>query len=101
VRGDDTVARIGGDEFVVLLGEIANVSEAELAASRLHVSLLETLIYDGQKIELRASIGYALYPDDSKDVESLLNFSDQAMYLAKSSGGNRIGRYLPPSVASI
>jgi diguanylate cyclase (GGDEF)-like protein len=99
VRGDDTVARLGGDEFVVLLGEMENSQEAELAVHRLLLSLSESLITGGKQISMQASIGYALYPDDSEDREGLLNMSDQAMYQAKSSGGNRIRRYLTPSGA--
>lgn len=95
VRGDDTVARLGGDEFVVLLSEMENAQEAELAVDRLLLSLSEPLITGGKQINMQASIGYALYPDDSNDRESLLNLSDQAMYQAKSSGGNRVRRYLP------
>lgn len=94
VRGDDTVARLGGDEFVVLLGEMENPQEAELAVHRLLISLSEPLISGGRQISMQASIGYALYPDDSEDGERLLNMSDQAMYQVKSSGGNRIRRYL-------
>ena len=96
VRGDDTVARLGGDEFVVLLGEMENTQEAELAVDRLLFSLSEPLIAGWkQQINMQASIGYALYPDDSMDKESLLHLSDQAMYKAKSSGGNCVRRYLP------
>jgi diguanylate cyclase (GGDEF)-like protein len=94
VRGDDTVARLGGDEFVVLLGEMENPQEAKLSVNRLLISLSEPLITGGKKINLHASIGYALHPNDSKDVESLLNLSDQAMYQAKTSGGNSVRRYL-------
>jgi diguanylate cyclase (GGDEF)-like protein len=101
VRGDDTVARLGGDEFVVLLGEMDNAQEAELAVDRLLISLFEPLITGGKKVNLQASIGYALYPDDGSDMESLLNLSDLAMYHAKSSGGNCVRRYLPsPSTSA-
>lgn len=93
VRGDDTVARLGGDEFVVLLGEIENAQEAEQAVERLLHSLAAPMEFKGKKINVEASIGYALYPDDCKDIESLLNLSDSAMYQAKSSGGNGIRRY--------
>lgn len=100
VRGGDTVARLGGDEFVVLLGEMENVQEVELAVDRLLLSLFEPLIAGKKQINMQASIGYALYPDDSKDREHLLNMSDQAMYQAKSSGGNCVRRYLPSLGAS-
>jgi diguanylate cyclase (GGDEF)-like protein len=92
VRGDDTVARLGGDEFVVILGEIENAQEAELAVNRLLFSLHEPLITGEKRIDMHASIGYALYPVDSEDRECLLKLSDQAMYQAKSSGGNCVRR---------
>ena len=100
VRGDDTVARLGGDEFVVLLGEMEHAQEAELAVGRLLLCLSEPLPSGGKLINIQASIGYALYPEDGKDGENLLNLSDQAMYQAKSSGGNRIRRYLRSPDAS-
>jgi diguanylate cyclase (GGDEF)-like protein len=93
VRGDDTVARLGGDEFVVLLGEMENEKEAELAVSRLLNSLSEPLIFSGSKIDLQASIGYALFPEDSHNGEGLLRHADQAMYQAKRSGRNCIRKY--------
>lgn len=76
VRGDDTVARLGGDEFIVLLGDLANEQETELAVNRLHLSLFEPLTTDRQKINLHASIGYALHPNDSINKNHLLNLSD-------------------------
>jgi diguanylate cyclase (GGDEF)-like protein len=95
VRGDDTVARLGGDEFVVLLGEIENTKEAELTVDRLLLSLSEPLLFAGSRIALQASIGYALFPDDSRDVDVLLHQADQAMYQAKRSGRNCIRKYHP------
>jgi diguanylate cyclase (GGDEF)-like protein len=94
VRGNDTVARLGGDEFVVLVGEMQNDLEAEQAIGRLLSSLSDPFITDGKQIKMQASIGYALYPDDSNDKEILLNLADQAMYQSKSSGGNQFRRHL-------
>jgi len=93
VRGDDTVARLGGDEFVVLLGEMENTKEAELTVERLLLSLSEPLIFAGSRIDLQASIGYALFPEDSRDRDILLHQADQAMYQAKQSGRNCIRKY--------
>jgi diguanylate cyclase (GGDEF)-like protein len=95
VRGDDTVARLGGDEFVVLLGEVENTKEAELTVNRLLLSLSEPLLFAGSRIALQASIGYALFPDDSRDVDVLLHQADQAMYQSKRSGRNCIRKYHP------
>jgi diguanylate cyclase (GGDEF)-like protein len=96
VRGEDTVARIGGDEFVVLLGEMESNKEAELTVGRLLLSLSEPLIFEGNRFELQASIGYALFPEDSRDGDDLLHCADQAMYQAKRSGRNGIRKYYPP-----
>jgi diguanylate cyclase (GGDEF)-like protein len=101
VRGDDTVARLGGDEFVVLLGEMENTKEAELTVDRLLLSLSEPLIFAGNRIDLQASIGYALFPDDSRDGDVLLHQADQAMYQAKQSGRNCIRKYHPDGLEDL
>ena len=101
VRGDDTVARLGGDEFVVLLGEIENIKEAELTVGRLLISLSEPLIFAGNRIDLQASIGYALFPEDSRDGDGLLHHADQAMYQAKRSGRNCIRKYHPDELDNL
>lgn len=95
IRGGDTVARMGGDEFVVLLSELDNEDEARKATERLLLALDKPLEVDGMNVEIRASIGYVLYPDDCADVESLINMADEAMYHAKNKGGNGIWRYRP------
>jgi diguanylate cyclase (GGDEF)-like protein len=95
VRGEDTVARIGGDEFVVLLGGVENATEAELAVGRLLSSLSEPLTFEGKRIDLQASIGYALFPHDANDGDALLHHADHAMYQAKRSGRNCMRKYQP------
>ena len=101
VRGDDTVARLGGDEFVVLLGEMENADEAELTVGRLLLSLSEPLIFEGNRIDLQASIGYALFPEHSRDGDGLLHQADQAMYQAKQSGRNCIRKYHPDELDNL
>lgn len=93
VRGEDTVARIGGDEFVVLLGCLENEKEAELTVGRLLSSLSEPFTFAGHCIDLQASIGYALFPEDSRDGDALLHHADHAMYQAKRSGRNCVRKY--------
>ncbi len=95
VRGDDTVARLGGDEFVVLLGEMQNAKESEPTVARLLLSLCEPLLFEGNRIDLKASVGYALYPEDGSDGDQLLRRADQAMYQAKRAGRNCIHRFKP------
>jgi diguanylate cyclase (GGDEF)-like protein len=90
IRAEDTVARIGGDEFLALLGD---VNAAELIQARgealLH-SLSQPVVAAGRSFRLTASIGIALFPDHSSDLEVLLRLADAAMYQAKRSGPNRI-----------
>ncbi|MES9990601.1 MAG: GGDEF domain-containing protein [Candidatus Thiodiazotropha sp.] len=93
VRGADTAARLGGDEFIILLNELQDETEAELAVERIMTVFQEPLDVDDQKIDVKASIGYALYPVDSKDAETLIELADKAMYRAKSAGRGRIYRF--------
>ena len=86
VRLGDAVARIGGDEFGVLLPE-AGSREAELIACRILDGLAEPLLIEGQTLRPTASIGIALAPDDGTSVDELLHAADLAMYAVKASGG--------------
>lgn len=90
LRGADTVARIGGDEFIVLLGDLADVGECELAAARLRKAVARTFDVDGVSVSLSASVGIALYPEEGgDDADSLIRNADQAMYFAKYAGRNQ------------
>jgi diguanylate cyclase (GGDEF)-like protein/PAS domain S-box-containing protein len=87
VRDCDTVARMGGDEFLVLLDELNDIEGAETAAERiLHAfEALPTIEPGGFRV--RASIGSAAFPFDAKEVEGLLRKADEAMYASKAMGG--------------
>jgi two-component system CheB/CheR fusion protein len=85
VRSSDTIARFGGDEFALLL-EDTNVEEAEITARRLCLTIAKTVNLGEEKVHVGASVGIAIYPDDSKDSEILLKHADTAMYEAKSKG---------------
>lgn len=98
VRGGDTVARLGGDEFIVLLGELETEEEAGQAVERLLLSLRKPLQADGKKVEIQASIGYVLYPNDCSDEESLIELADEAMYRVKDEGGGSIRRHRSASI---
>lgn len=80
VRGMDTVGRLGGDEFVVLLEGISARHDAEVVAEKLSDALLEPVLFEGQALPVRASIGLALYPDHGRDIGELLRYADGAMY---------------------
>ena len=85
----DEVARMGGDEFVVLLTQLLEGQDAAGVASRIVNVLNRPIVVDGHDMRVTPSIGIALYPRDGRDVETLLRCADTAMYHAKSLGKNR------------
>ena len=88
MRIEDTVARLGGDEFVLILGG-RDPKVLESALRRLLAALSAVYIIDGIGINISASIGVTLYPNDNENADTLLRHADQAMYKAKQSGRNR------------
>lgn len=86
VRNSDTVSRQGGDEFVVVLAEVAEVNDAATTADKILLALRMPHRIDEHHLHLTASIGIAIYPDDGTDAETLLKNADFAMYHAKDSG---------------
>lgn len=90
VRAGDTVARPGGDEFVILLAEIARPQDAELVADKVIASFKEALPVQGRMIQTTTSIGIAVYPvDGPDDMQELMKKADLAMYEAKEAGRNK------------
>ena len=83
VRPGDVVARLGGDEFAVLLPSVRSVTAAREVAARLRAALAEPVRLEGMSLEVEASVGIALYPEDGSTVEALLQRADVAMYRAK------------------
>ncbi len=99
MRESDTVARMGGDEFIVLLPSIeAEHSEAErdamLVAEKIRHALSQPFELAGHRLEISCSIGVAVYPEHGSDEEQLLKHADSAMYKAKQSGRNNVQIYL-------
>ncbi|MBC8286632.1 MAG: EAL domain-containing protein [Nitrospinae bacterium] len=88
LRGEDTVARIGGDEFVILLTGLKDASYSTRLAERIILALKPAFKIDKHEIYSSFSIGIALYPTDAKDAESLFKSADSAMYQAKKQGKN-------------
>jgi diguanylate cyclase (GGDEF)-like protein len=88
VRASDTLARIGGDEFTVVVGNIRNPEEAELVARELLEQLATPFGVNGHELTLTASMGISFYPGDALDAEQLIQHADTAMYVAKSEGKN-------------
>ena len=95
VREADTVSRLGGDEFTVILPEIGDVSQAERIANQIVQKMVHPFFFlnDETGYYISASVGLAIYPDDATTLEGLLQCADKAMYSAKSKGRNRYDRY--------
>ncbi|HEX3471971.1 MAG TPA: EAL domain-containing protein [Silvibacterium sp.] len=89
LRASDTVARSGGEEFTVLLDGLSSSADAELVVAELLTGIRQPFAVDGYNLEISASIGIAIYPDDGTDSQVLWRSADTAMYKAKNSGGNQ------------
>ena len=89
LRASDTVSRLGGDEFTVILRAIPNVQIAAKVAEKILSSIIKPIVVDGDAIRISASIGISVYPYNSQDSETLMKQADAAMYRAKRLGKNR------------
>jgi len=89
-RSYDTLARVGGDEFVVLLSETTGAAGARVYAEKLIDLLAQPMEINGIQLQPKASVGIACYPDDGDSAVALLSAADAAMYVAKQGGGNRV-----------
>ena len=87
-KGDEGLARFGGDEFTVLLPEIRHGEDAGLVARRILDSFAEPVTLAGHEVIVSGSIGIAVYPEDGQDTEALLKNADMAMYFAKRESGD-------------
>ena len=90
VRESDTVARIGGDEFVVLLPVIETRQDASTVAEKIRLALEQPFEINGHIIKIGCSLGIAVYPEHGEDEISLMKNADTAMYLAKQNGRNNV-----------
>jgi diguanylate cyclase (GGDEF)-like protein/PAS domain S-box-containing protein len=89
VRASDTVARMGGDEFVILLETVRASDEADTVALKVAETVAKPFTIEGQVVSTSVSIGVSFYPENGDDAETLLRSADYAMYLAKREGGSR------------
>jgi diguanylate cyclase (GGDEF)-like protein/PAS domain S-box-containing protein len=105
LRTTDTIARSGGEEFIVLLGQLKSRADAGRVAQVLLDSFRQLNLVDGETISLTASIGIAMYPADGVAAQDLWRIADSAMYRAKHAGGNQFmfasSDTLPPELAEI
>lgn len=88
VRDADTVARLGGDEFAIVIEDLKDQAPLFLIAEKIKQSVSESVIANGKSFSISASIGIAVYPDDSQDCEELVRKADEAMYFVKKAGRN-------------
>jgi diguanylate cyclase (GGDEF)-like protein/PAS domain S-box-containing protein len=88
IRESDTVARVGGDEFIFVLNEIGSAENAASIAKKIIAALSEPFELNGQQCKIGGSIGISIYPDGAANPETLIKQADDAMYLAKQSGKN-------------
>lgn len=89
LRAGDTIARIGGDEFVAVLVDIEKQQDYELALERLLQVAMSPVRIDKRSLQVSTSIGVTVYPQDNVDADQLIRHADQAMYIAKQTGKNR------------
>jgi diguanylate cyclase (GGDEF)-like protein/PAS domain S-box-containing protein len=97
LRGCDTVARQGGDEFVVVLTDLARPEDASIVAQKLLDALSPPMTLNGREIVPGASLGFAIYPQDGDNLQALLMAADKAMYSAKHAGRGQY-RFFDPEM---
>ncbi len=93
IRNTDTVARVGGDEFVILLEELHQQEEVHIVADKIMVALDAPFVIEGQEFSIGASIGISIYPTHAADVTHLMICADKAMYQVKRDGKGGYGFY--------
>lgn len=95
VRAEDTVARMGGDEFTVIMTGFTAHEEVVTTVGRIFESLSAPLLVGGQEVSVSASVGVAIFPGDGEDADRLLRNADIAMYKAKERRGNAVEFFRP------
>jgi diguanylate cyclase (GGDEF)-like protein len=88
LRAADTLARIGGDEFMIILEENKNLTTSKTVVKKIIAAMQEPIILGDSSLKITTSIGIAIYPNDAKSAEDLIKSADMAMYKAKSAGRN-------------
>ncbi|HOE16036.1 MAG TPA: diguanylate cyclase [Syntrophorhabdaceae bacterium] len=89
LRKHDTVSRLGGDEFIVVIPEVMNKDDLAILAGKILDVIRSPVTIDGHRVAVGSSMGIAIYPDNGVDIETLMQHADYAMYRAKQSGRNQ------------
>ncbi|MBP8626877.1 MAG: diguanylate cyclase [Syntrophorhabdales bacterium] len=93
IRRGDTVARMGGDEFILIFTDLKDRYDAKIIAQKIIEEFKPAIHFDGMKINITISIGIALYPEHGRDIDTLVKNADIAMYKVKNSGRNGYSFY--------
>lgn len=93
IREEDTLSRLGGDEFTIILKDVQGIQSASVVAQKVIDVLQEPIIVTGHTLYITASIGISIYPDDALKDENLIKYADIAMYKAKDEGRNNYQFY--------
>jgi diguanylate cyclase (GGDEF)-like protein len=101
LRDGAVAGRFGGDEFVILLPEVASRAEAQEAGLRLLAAMAEPVAWGGLQLSVTPTIGVALYPDDSHSADTLLRHADAAMYAGKAAGRAVVAMFEPAMATAI
>jgi diguanylate cyclase (GGDEF)-like protein len=88
IRDTDTLSRLGGDEFLIILSDVAQTDDITTVAEKILDQLAQSFPIEGNDLTTSISIGIAVYPDDGADFDTLLKMADTAMYQAKNAGRN-------------
>jgi len=95
VKNKDVVARIGGDEFVILLTDLKSDKDAFSVAKGIHDALMKPHQIAGKEMIVTSSVGVSVFPTDAKCAEDLINNADRAMYRVKGKGKNAVLKFIP------
>lgn len=101
IRESDVVGRLGGDEFIVMMDNLHDIDDAAHKAKNILTALQSEFLIDSKELYISASIGISLYPDDGKDVDSVIKAADIAMYQVKNMGKNNYCYYTKKHSADV